>query len=150
MCRIFSLTLLNLLFLSHPSTRKNRGVFCVLWCLIKRSRFANTSMEKMQNITILRSFACFYLKLYSSLAANSSIHVLQCSTFCPRRLCLCFATRRLKKSLLVICIIQRNQLLQTVIQVYRRAAIGDKKQRGLKLLRSTCSELHLHVISNVS
>lgn len=53
----------------------------------------------MQNITILRSLACFPLKLYSSLAANSSIHMLQRSTFCPWRLRLRSATRWLKKSL---------------------------------------------------
>jgi len=85
------MTLLNLLFSLHPSTHKNRDVFCVLRCLIKPPHIPNTSMEKMQNITILRSFACFSLKLYSSLAANSSVHMH--STFCPWRLHLCCATR---------------------------------------------------------
>lgn len=102
-----------------------------------------TLLRKCFYGSILRSLACFSSKLYSSLAANSSIHVLQCSTFRAWRLCLRSAIRWPKKkkiSLPVICILKRHQLLQTVMQVYGGVAI-DKQLRCLKPPRCTCPEL---------
>lgn len=93
--------------------------------------FQTLLWKKMQNITILRSLACFSLKLYISLAANGSTHILQHYTFYPWRLHLCSATKWLKKSLCWLFYHLKKSTFIDCDPSVQKSRNSDKKWSGL-------------------
>lgn len=131
MYRIFSLILLNLLFLIHSSAHKKKRSILLALVLDQAITYSKHFHRKMQNIT--RALPIFFLKVYSSAAFTYSLFHLRISTYILHR----DNYRNLFTGYLYH--IMKPTFTDCDISVWK-SSNSNKKARGLKLLRSSCSE----------
>lgn len=103
------------MFGSQPTKIKVYFVWSNAW---SNHHVYQTVLWRKCRTTILRSLACFPLKLYSSSLTAGFLWASVPPTL--RMLCWCSTTRWLQKSLYWFFIILRNDFLQTVMQAYGR------------------------------
>lgn len=100
--------LLKLLLLLHVwlAAHEDKGVFCVIQCLIKPPRLSNSSMEKMQNYHYEES-CLFSLKTLQQ-QSDSRVLVGQCPTYSKDALLMLYNQMTAEISLLVLYYIKKT------------------------------------------